>query len=218
MLIDDNSPSQSEELYPYITLTGHTENVEDLCFNPSNWNELCSSSQDQTVLIWDTRAGTTPSLKVEDIHSDDINWVDWNPNNPNLLLTGSSDFTVSIVDIRKGKPIKYFDQHKSSVNLLKWSPFKANVFASTGYSLMIWDLNREDDELILNHWGHVAPIVDFDWNWADEWSIMSTSDESDTVVFHEDGSLQLFRPIDLITDDLETAAKSFNEWLEVEPC
>lgn len=64
----------------------------------------------------------------------------------------------------------------------------------------------------------MAPIVDFDWNWADEWSIMSTSDESDSVVFHEDGSLQLYRPIDLITDDLETAAKSLNDCLEVEPC
>jgi WD40 repeat protein len=129
------------------------------------------------VLIWDIRSGQKPSLKVEDIHSDDINCVDWNRHDENLLLTGSSDFTVSIVDIRNCKSIKYFDQHSSSVNYVKWSPFKENVFASAGSTLMIWDLNSEGSELIFNHLFHSGPIVDIDWNFADEWTLLSTSDD-----------------------------------------
>lgn len=93
------------------------------------------------------------------------------------MLTGSSDYTVSIVDIRNCKSIKYFDQHQSSVNYVKWSPYKENVFASSGDSLMLWNLKNEGNELIFNHCGHVGPIIDFDWNWADEWTLMSTSDD-----------------------------------------
>lgn len=71
--LSDSHTGTIEQLEATTTLTGHTENVEDLCFNPSNPIELCSSSQDQTVLFWDTRAGNSPVNKVEDIHSDDIN-------------------------------------------------------------------------------------------------------------------------------------------------
>ena len=95
-----------------MELRGHTENVEDICFHPNSENELCSSSQDQTILFWDTRSGSKPTLKIDEIHSDDINCVDWNPHNSNLLLAGSSDHSVSVIDIRNSKCINYFDQHQ----------------------------------------------------------------------------------------------------------
>jgi len=206
--------SDVEKVDPFITLVGHTENVEDLWFNPNNSNELCSSSQDKTVLFWDTRSGTKPTLKIENIHTDDINWIDWNKFNENLLLTGSSDFTVSVVDIRNCKPIKQFDQHKSSINYVKWSPFKEHMFASSGTSLMLWNLKTEGSELMFNHTSHVGPVIDFDWNYADEWSFISTSDDWESVVIHDEGSLQMYRPLDLIVDDFDVALKRLTQSME----
>ena len=99
----DSSESRylkSETVKATFELKGHTKNVEDICFHPENTNELCSSSQDQTILLYDTRAGNSATTKIDDIHSDDINCIDWNPHNHNLLLAGSSDHSVSIIDLR----------------------------------------------------------------------------------------------------------------------
>lgn len=68
---------------------------------------------------------------------------------------------------------------------------------------MIWDLKKQGEELMFHHWGHVGPIVDFDWNFEDEWSMMSTSEDSDSIVMHDEGSFQLYRPLDLIVGDNE---------------
>ena len=153
-------------------------------------------------------------LKVEDIHSDDINWVDWNKNNSNLLLTGSSDNTVSIIDIRNCKSIKYFDQHQESVNYVKWSPFNEKIFASAADSLMLWNLNNEGNELVFNHWGHVGPIIDFDWNWADPWTWMTTSDDSDSTIAHDEGSFHIFRPLSLIVDDFDKSVEELTKVMQ----
>ncbi|CAI2367505.1 unnamed protein product [Moneuplotes crassus] len=193
----------SETVHADIELRGHTENVEDICFHPVSETQLCSSSQDQTIMLWDTKSGCSPVMKIDEIHSDDINCVDWNPHDHNLLLAGSSDHSVSLIDIRNGKCINYFDQHKSEVSYVQWSPFKENIFASSGDSLMIWDLKRQGEELMFHHCGHVGPIVDFDWNFEDEWSMMSTSEDSDSIVMHDEGSFQLYRPLDLIVGDNE---------------
>jgi WD40 repeat protein len=36
-------------------LKGHTDGVNQLCFNPTNNDELVSASSDKTVKLWDTR-------------------------------------------------------------------------------------------------------------------------------------------------------------------
>lgn len=57
--------------------------------------------------------------------------------------------------------------------------------------------------MFFKHIGHVGQVVDFEWNWAQPWSIMSASDDMDFAI--QGQSLQIYRPIDLLTMGEEKA-------------
>ena len=111
---------------------------------------------------------------------------------------------------------------------MKFSPFNERYIASSGDSLILWDLetnsgmnNEErkagdlseesDEDIILNHIGHIGTVSDFDWNPISPWTIISASDDSETFVQiqkNNDNSLQIFRPLDLLTQPTEEALQS----------
>ncbi|KAF8093568.1 hypothetical protein N665_0383s0192 [Sinapis alba] len=144
--------------------------------------EFCSVGDDSCLILWDARTGTTPVTKVEKAHDADLHCVDWNPHDDNLILTGSADNT--------------------------WSPDKASVFGSSAEDglLNIWDYDRVSKMsdraaknpagLFFQHAGHRDKVVDFHWNAADPWTIVSVSDDCETTA--GGGTLQIWRMSDLI--------------------
>lgn len=132
------------------------------------------------------------------MHKSDINTVDWSPLNNNLIATGSEDTLVKVLDLRrangKDNPIvKTLHKHNSKVQGVKFCPFNSRYLASSGDSLIFWDIkdltnhshhevtskldfdcghfeNHEtkdctcDQSIILNHIGHIGMVSDFDWN------------------------------------------------------
>lgn len=61
---------------------------------------------------------------------------------------------------------------------------------------------ESDEDIILNHIGHIGTVSDFEWNPYSPWTIISASDDSETFVQiqkNNDSSLQIFRPLDLLT-------------------
>ena len=64
-------------MQPFMRLTGHLGNIEDLVFRPESPNELVSVGVDRYVLFWDLRVGEQPVNKCVRVHADDINTVDW---------------------------------------------------------------------------------------------------------------------------------------------
>lgn len=132
---------------------------------------------------------------------------------------------VSILDVRKitsevlpdksalcPAVVKQLVGHTSSINVVRFSPFSKDYLASSGDSLIIWDLAQSN--ILFKHAGHVGQIVDFEWNEHAPWSIMSASDDIDsTAIALGACSLQLFRPLDLLVNmsesqALETLSKS----------
>lgn len=72
--------------------------------------------------------------------------------------------------------------HSSSINVVRFKAHSKDYIASSGDALVIWDLNEpqgSEAEVIFKHVGHVGQIVDFEWNEAAPWSIMSASDDID---------------------------------------
>jgi histone-binding protein RBBP4 len=124
--------------------------VEDICFAPDSKDVLCSVSVDKQLIFWDLRIGTSPIIKLKDVHKSDINTVDWSTLNPNLVATGSEDTIVKVLDVRRAynndsnqNPIvKSFHKHKSKVQGVKFSPFNSRYLASSGDSLIFWDLQN----------------------------------------------------------------------------
>ena len=56
---------------------GHTASVEDIAWSPSERTVFASGSVDETVRIWDLRAGNRCALTVK-AHSSDVNTISWN--------------------------------------------------------------------------------------------------------------------------------------------
>lgn len=207
-----------ESVGPRGIYHGHDDTVEDVQFCPSNAQEFCSVGDDSCLILWDARAGTSPSVKVEKAHNADLHCVDWNPHDENLILTGSADNSVRMFDRRSlnsggvGTPVYKFEGHKAAVLCVQWSPDKATVFGSAAEDglLNIWDhekIGKKKDRagtrmpnsppgLFFQHGGHRDKVVDFHWNTSDPWTIVSVSDDCEST--GGGGTLQIWRMSDLI--------------------
>lgn len=166
-----------------MTLRGHKLSVEDAKFKPLDKDILCSVGVDRKVLFWDLRTGADPVSEISNAHSSDINTVDWSSLDLNLVATGSNDTKVQVLDIRMRAVVQTLAKHKSKVQTVKFCPFSDQYLASSGDSLIIWDLKAdctEDENIILNHIGHIGQVSDFDWNADMPWSFISASDDSET--------------------------------------
>ncbi|KAL3639766.1 WD-40 repeat-containing protein msi4 [Castilleja foliolosa] len=195
---------------------GHEDTVEDVQFNPSSAMEFCSVGDDSCLILWDARTGSSPAVKVEKAHNADLHCVDWNPNDVNLILTGSADNTIRMYDRRNltsggvGSPVHIFEGHTAAVLCVQWSPAKASVFGSSAEDgiLNIWDHGKvgkavnhagnssSPQGLFFKHAGHRDKVVDFHWNTADPWTIVSVSEDGEKT--GGGGTLQIWRMIDLI--------------------
>lgn len=209
--------SGSPKVGPRGVYMGHQDTVEDVQFCPSSAQEFCSVGDDSCLILWDARVGTSPAIKVERAHDADLHCVDWNPHDENFILTGSADNSVRMFDRRKltvdgvGSPIHQFNGHKAAVLCVQWSPDKASVFGSAAEDgfLNIWDHERvgrgpehtgtrtqTPPGLFFQHAGHRDKVVDFHWNAADPWTIVSVSDDCERT--GGGGTLQIWRMMDLI--------------------
>ena len=85
-----------------LPVQGHSNTVEDVVFQPGSAAELASVADDSALLLWDTRSGTAPVLRVADAHGTgeggplDLHVVDWNPLRPELLATGGSHMMLGL--------------------------------------------------------------------------------------------------------------------------
>ncbi|XP_047327321.1 WD-40 repeat-containing protein MSI4-like [Impatiens glandulifera] len=200
-------------LNPRDTYLGHQDTVEDVQFCPSSVQEFCSVGDDSCLIFWDVRTCSNPTIKVDKAHDGDIHCVDWNSHDLNLILTGSADNTVMIYDRRKltyGLPVHVFEGHNADVLCVQWSPDKASVFGSSSEdgTLNLWDYEKmggmqelggssdSSPGLLFNHCGHRGKVVDFHWSSFDPWTIVSVSDDGDSI--GGGGTLQIWRIIDMI--------------------
>lgn len=207
--------ADNSSIGPRGIFQGHEDTVEDVQFCPSSAQEFCSVGDDSCLILWDARVGLNPIAKVERAHNADLHCVDWNPHDPNLILTGSADQSVRMFDRRNlisngvGSPIHKFEGHKAAVLCVQWSPDKSSVFGSSAEDglLNIWDYEKVGETgeyaepnsppgLFFQHTGHRDKVVDFHWNAADPWTIVSVSDDCDTS--GGGGTLQIWRMSDLI--------------------
>lgn len=200
-------------------LEGHEETVEDVCWCPDSAVELASVGDDYALLLWDTRAGSAPALSVPTAHGrQDVHSVAWSPHRQELLVTGAADGTLRVWDRRKtATPAFAFHHHSQAVTVVEWCPQQAGVFSSAGEDrlLCIWDLEAKapaseggeggpaakrarsavPPQMMFQHAGHRAPVVDFQWNPHDPWTFFSVADEAGEG---GGGTLQLWRVSDMV--------------------
>lgn len=181
-----------QSLQPKDTYLGHTDIVEDVDWNYHNEHVFASCGDDKMICVWDVRE-RTPTSKIVEAHSAEINSLSFNPYTEHLLLSASSDKTAGLWDLRKLQTkLHSFESHEGQLYNIEWSPFSATVMASSGLDrqVRIWDLSKigldqdpEDardgpPELLFIHGGHSGRITDFSWNRNDDWMLSSVSDDN----------------------------------------
>ena len=60
-----------------------------MVFQPGSSTELASVADDSSLLLWDTRSGMAPVLRMAQAHGEsDLHVVDWSALRPELIATG----------------------------------------------------------------------------------------------------------------------------------
>ncbi|KAK1296635.1 WD-40 repeat-containing protein MSI2 [Acorus calamus] len=110
-----------------IELKGHTDSVDQLCWDPKHADLLATASGDKTVRLWDTRSGKC-TQQVE-LSGENIN-ITYKPDGMHIAVGNRVD-ELTILDVRKFKPL-HRRKFNYEVNELAWNTTGELFFLTTG--------------------------------------------------------------------------------------
>ncbi|EFJ07957.1 hypothetical protein SELMODRAFT_185709 [Selaginella moellendorffii] len=110
-----------------IELKGHSDSVDQLCWDPRHADLLATASGDKTVRLWDARTGKC-SQQVE-LSGENIN-ITFKPDGTHIAV-GNRDDELTIIDVRKFKPLQK-RKFAYEVNEIAWNSTGELFFLTTG--------------------------------------------------------------------------------------
>jgi len=108
-------------------LKGHTDNVDQVCWDPTHPDQLATASADKSVRVWDARSGKC-SHNVS-TSGENIN-IAWSPDGKQIAVGNSND-VLTIIETRKMKKAteKTFPYE---MNEFVWHPSGDSLFVAQG--------------------------------------------------------------------------------------
>ncbi|CAK9299444.1 unnamed protein product [Gordionus sp. m RMFG-2023] len=178
-----------DKLIKELSLKGHADTVDQLCWHPINPYQLVTASGDKTVRLWDIKS--SKSYANIPTKGENIN-VCWSPDG-NTIAVGSKDDLVTFIDVKKQSIIAE-EQFKFEVNEISWNNENDLFFLTTGQgniSILKYFAIGSTDALI-SIW-HSQELICLNVIARLEWPIRSVS-------FSYDGKILASASEDLIID------------------
>jgi WD40 repeat protein len=121
---------------------------------------LASSSDDQTVRLWEIRTGACQRILRG--HTNLVNGLAWHPGGT-LLASSSTDQTIRVWDAREDVSRWTGTAHTGTVTSVAWHP-NGTVLASSSedHSVLVWQAER--GEVLLRLDGHEGPVYEVAWS------------------------------------------------------
>ena len=112
---------------PYKELSGHSNDVIDLCWSPFLYNYLLSASLDHFVILWNV-TDTENSFVEKWDHRDMVTCISFSPTDKYFFVSGCMDKFIIIWDISEGVNKKENDLQKCKTkNLENFNDLAENI-------------------------------------------------------------------------------------------
>jgi len=146
-----------------VELKGHADSVDQLCWDPTHPDILCTASVDRTIRIWDARM--TKCAHCINTQGENIN-VAWSPDG-NYLAVGNKDDQVAMIDQRKTYKVVATQKFPYEVNEVAWDNTGELFFLTTGLGtveVMKWLTATNELKLLRTIYAHTANTfcIEFD--------------------------------------------------------
>ncbi len=112
----------------------HGGDVTGLAFNPKNNNELVSSSQDNTVRLWQKDWQHRPTYLTG--HKGPVLSVTFSPNGEQIA-SGGADKTIRVWNKKTGKEIQRWQAHDGGIDSIAFNPKNENELSSSSSDLTV---------------------------------------------------------------------------------
>eukprot|EP00887_Chlorella_sp_A99_P002859 scaffold6.g2859.t1 len=156
-----------------------------LDWSPHAPEALVTGAADGSLRLWDRRRLGGPPLLALAHHTGPATCVAWSPHRRGVFASGSEDGLLCVWDTGGAGGGAPAEAEPSAAGGGSGPPAKrAKTPASAA-----------PPQLLFQHCGHRAPVVDFHWNPHDPWTLVSASDEAGEG---GGGTLQMWRVSDLI--------------------
>jgi periodic tryptophan protein 1 len=139
----------------------HTGAVLGLAWHRQHQNILASSSDDNTVKLWDLN---TAAVKMSlEHHKEPVQSVKWHLKEPNILLTGSFDKRCCVVDSTSKSLLDY--NVASGIESLQWNPHSLNQFTVSTENGKVYCFDiRNNQKALIEFQAHNQSCSDVSFN------------------------------------------------------
>ncbi|CAH2069784.1 unnamed protein product [Thlaspi arvense] len=111
-----------------LELKGHTDSVDQLCWDPKHSDLVATASGDKSVRLWDARSGKC--TQQAELSGENIN-ITYRPDGTHVAV-GNRDDELTILDVRKFNKHVHKQKFNYEVNEIAWNMSGDLFFLTTG--------------------------------------------------------------------------------------
>ena len=128
-----------------VKLSGHSDKVTCVTFNPKNGSILASCSYDKTIKLWNI--AEEKCLGTLSAHRDAVYSLAFRPDGE-ILASGSDDNSIKLWNLNAGEMPQTLRQHSNAVTCLVFSPDGKTLFSgSNDGKIIAWNLLEREAEI-----------------------------------------------------------------------